>query len=192
MEDLEIWKIVDLDFLSTGLLISSHGNSKRADFKDKKIGDNGAGYKLVKANKIGLRADKKFYVHRLVAQKFLGKPQEGQTQVNHIDGDKSNNHVSNLEWVSAKENIKHMHENGLNKGRAEHGTTVTLPDEVVAKAYYCVKVGSHGVREAADKFGMPRTTLSSIMNKRSRNSVTDEVDKLLEVSLQANTVWNHS
>ena len=79
-----------------------------------------------------------------------------------------------------------MHENGLNRGRAEHGTTITLPDEVVAKAYFCVKSGTHGVREAADKFGMPRTTLSSIVNKRSRKFVTDEVDKLLETSLLAN------
>lgn len=192
MKDLEIWKIVELDFPSTGLLISSHGNLKRLDFKDKKIGDNGAGYKLVKASKLGQRADKKFYVHRLVAQKFLDSPEQHQIQVNHIDGDKSNNHHSNLEWVSAKENIKHMHENGLNKGRAEHGTTVTLPNEVIAEAYLAVKSGRQGVREAADKYGMPRTTLSSIVNKRSRKHVTDEVDKLLETRLLANTVRNNS
>ena len=152
----------------------------------------GAGYKFAPITVVGEKRQRSFYVHRLVAEKFLNKPKEHQTQVNHIDGDKSNNQWSNLEWVCPKENIKHMHETGLNKGRAEHGTTVTLPDEVVAKAYYCVKVGSHGVREAADQFGMPRTTLSSIVNKRSRNSVTDEVDKLLEVSLLANTVRNHS
>ena len=192
MEDLEIWKVVELEFPSTGLLVSSHGNLKRGDFKDKKNGDNGAGYKFAPVTVVGEKRQRSFYVHRLVAEKFLNKPKEHQTQVNHIDGDKSNNHWSNLEWVCPKENIKHMHETGLNKGRAEHGTTVTLPDEVVAKAYYCVKVGSHGVREAADQFGMPRTTLSSIVNKRSRNSVTDEVDKLLEVSLLANTVRNHS
>lgn len=80
-----------------------------------------------------------------------------------------------------------MHDNGLNKGRAEHGTTITLPDEVIAEAYLAVKSGRQGVREAADKYGMPRTTLSSIVNKRSRKNVTDEVDKLLEVSLLANT-----
>ena len=192
MKDLEIWKIVELDFPSTGLLISSHGNLKRGDFRDKKNGDNGAGYKFAPITVVGEKRQKSMYVHRLVAEKFLGKPEEHQTQVNHIDGDKSNNHWSNLEWVCPKENIKHMHDNGLNKGRAEHGTTVTLPDEVVAKAYFCVKSGTHGVREAADKYGMPRTTLSSIVNKRSRNSVTDEVDKLLEASLQANTVWNNS
>ena len=180
MKDIEIWKVIDLDFESTGLLISSHGNAKRADFKDKKIGDNGNGYKLVKAAKLGHRSDKKFYVHRLVAQKFLQEPKDGKTQVNHIDGDKSNNHWSNLEWVTPKENIRHMHESSLNRGRLEHGSTITLPDEVIAEAYFCVKSGTHGVAVAATKFGMPRTTLSSIVNKRSRKGLTDEVDKILK------------
>lgn len=176
MIDLEVWKIVELDFLSTGVLVSSHGNAKRCDFKDKKIGDNGAGYKLVKASKLGQRADKKFYLHRLVAQKFLDKPSEDRTQVNHIDGDKSNNHYSNLEWVTPKENVQHMHKEGLNKARREHGTTITLPDATIANAYLSVKLGMYGVREAADNYGMPRTTLSSIMNKRSRRGVTDVID----------------
>lgn len=180
MEDLEVWKIVELDFPCTGLLVSSHGNLKRGDFRDKKNGDNGAGYKFAPIAVVGQRKQRSFYVHRLVAEKFIGKPECDDMQVNHIDGDKSNNHVNNLEWVSPKDNIKHMHDKGLNKGRAEHGTTVTLSDSVIAEAYYCVKVGSYGVREAADKFGMPRTTLSSIVNKRSRCKVTDEVDKLME------------
>lgn len=52
-------------------------------------------------NKIKFR-----FVHRLVAQTFIpfvnGKP-----HVNHIDGDKLNNHVSNLEWCTPKENVNH-------------------------------------------------------------------------------------
>ena len=43
-------------------------------------------------------------------------------------------------------------------------------------AYLAVKIGMLGIRESADKFGMPRTTLSSIMNKRSRRGVTDAID----------------
>lgn len=180
MKDLEVWKIVELDFTSTGLLVSSHGNLKRGDFKDKKNGDNGAGYKFAPITVVGEKRQRSFYVHRLVAEKFLDKPKAHQTQVNHIDGDKGNNHWSNLEWVCPKDNIKHMHDNGLNKGRAELGTTVTLPDGVIAEAYFCVKSGTHGIAEAAAKFGMPRTTLSSIVNKRSRKGATDEVDKILK------------
>ena len=176
MKDLEIWKIVELDINSTGLLISSHGNIKNYAFVDRKLGDNGSGYKYAPIKVIGEKRQKTYYIHRLVAQHFLPKPLQHQTQVNHIDGDKENNHHTNLEWVCPKENIQHMHKQGLNKGRIEHGTTVTLPDQTIANAYLSVKIGMYGVREAADKYGMPRTTLSSIMNKRSRRSVTDTID----------------
>ena len=176
MKDLEIWKIVELDINSTGLLISSHGNIKNYAFVDRKLGDNGSGYKYAPIKVIGEKRQKTYYIHRLVAQHFLPKPLDHQTQVNHIDGNKENNCVSNLEWICPKENIKHSHETGLSKGRRELGTTVKLNGSVIANAYLSVKIGMYGVREAADKYGMPRTTLSSIMNKRSRRSVTDTID----------------
>ena len=46
------------------------------------------------------------YIHRLVCKTFLGPPEEGQTQVNHIDGNRQNNNVLNLEWCTPSENIK--------------------------------------------------------------------------------------
>jgi len=58
------------------------------------------------------KKQKSFAVSRLVAILYIPRI-EGKNVVNHIDGNKLNNHYSNLEWTTQKENIKHANENGL-------------------------------------------------------------------------------
>lgn len=62
------------------------------------------------------KIDKSITVHRLVALYFIPNP-NNLPEINHIDGNKHNNHISNLEWSTHADNIKHAVENGLtNKG----------------------------------------------------------------------------
>lgn len=70
------------------------------------------GYYQVQLSKNDMREKK--YVHRLVADNFI-ENSNGLSDVNHIDGNKSNNEVSNLEWCSHRDNQKHMIENHMTK-----------------------------------------------------------------------------
>lgn len=72
------------------------------------------GYKLITFSVSG--SVKKFRIHRLVAHAFINNP-ENYDIVNHIDGDKGNNVVSNLEWCNYSQNMLHAYNLGLAKAR---------------------------------------------------------------------------
>ena len=57
---------------------------------------------------------KTYYIHRLVAIAFIDN-KKNLKQINHIDGNKSNNNVENLEWITCSDNLKHAYKNGLKK-----------------------------------------------------------------------------
>jgi hypothetical protein len=95
-------------------MISSHGrlmNNKEKMF----IGYKGEqGYVRVSIN------EELYRMHILVAQAFHENP-ENKPHVNHKDGNRSNNHVDNLEWCTRSENMKHAYDTGLNsRGKARN------------------------------------------------------------------------
>ena len=121
----EVWKdVVGYEELFS---VSNKGNfySKRTH-KNLKQFERPNGYMTI-ATKIGGRdgEPKCFKVHREVANSFLLEPSNHQKQwadssyykrvyVNHIDGNKANNHVDNLEWCTYSENNQHAIKTGLN------------------------------------------------------------------------------
>lgn len=114
---MEIWK--DIEGFEGYYQISNRGNVRsitRHDGVHERLGQ--AIKPVLKFNgylQVGLRKhNKRKYVsiHRLVALHFLENP-ENKTQVNHIDCDKQNNNINNLEWVTPKENQKHAKDSGL-------------------------------------------------------------------------------
>jgi hypothetical protein len=172
-----------------GYYISNKGRCwsvKKRIFR--KISDNGAGYKFIQFGK-----NNRYYVHRLVALNFLEKP-DGSDYVNHIDHDKSNNDVSNLEWVTAKENTKH----GIDAGRInakKRGVTNQLTCKDRAKCVIMRRLG-FGINEIAIKLGFPRTTISSVFNNRSDGDfvklVEDETFGMSEDRLKLALNWKET
>lgn len=105
---MEIWKqIKDYPYEVSNLgRIKSHNNtrSKKTKIINGTIMKNG--YRTISINK------KKYYVHRLVVMAFVDGYKEG-LHVNHKNGNKLDNHFSNLEWVTNEENVRHSWRNGL-------------------------------------------------------------------------------
>ena len=93
-------------------IVSDDGKVRRCNSeRDHSVRDN-KGYLVVDLYEGGKRTTAR--VHRLVAEEFIENP-DNKPCINHIDGNKHNNHVSNLEWVTKKENSEHAWNNGLAK-----------------------------------------------------------------------------
>jgi len=87
--------------------------------KNLKLSINGFGY--LRFNACNGDTTKTIHVHRIVMLTF--KPIDKILQVNHIDGDKLNNNINNLEWCTDSENKKHAYKTGLMIGGNEYSKT---------------------------------------------------------------------
>lgn len=101
--------------------------------------DNGIGYRAIGITIKG--RSKNLYVHRLVLQTFVPHDKYDEMEVNHKDGDKSNNELENLEWVTSEENIKHAWESGLIERRTPK-TKESRECGVCGEIFVCDKVSS--------------------------------------------------
>lgn len=109
-------------------------------------------------------------VHRLVALTFIPNT-ENKPCVNHLDGNKTNNHVSNLEWCTIRENNIHAIKNGLINNKT---------DKKIASSIFWGKKNQHHTLKATRKFTMEQ--VEQIKTAHQRLGVFAQVGKMFNCS----------
>lgn len=131
----EIWKIINIDGIDTWYSISNLGrvrNNSTGTYLQGSVSGNG--YILVHLRQ---RIDKMCSVHRLVMKAFKPCKNMDDLQINHIDGNKQNNCLDNLEWSTALENMRHSFETGLQPRQLKKCFQYDLDGNFIQEFYCC-------------------------------------------------------
>lgn len=168
--DGEIFKRID-SFMVNGVfdyyLISNYGriyNSYLNIFL--KPGISGSGYYFVYLSTI--YGQKIMQLHRLVMIAFNPVNNYEMLQVNHIDGNKLNDNINNLEWVTRSENVKHAYETGLNH-IGEDNVNSKITEETALKICELLSSDKYTIKQIAD---ICNTTISIVSEIKKHNTWT--------------------
>jgi hypothetical protein len=162
---MEIWK--EIEGYETLYKVSDQGNvfSIRRN-KELIKTDHCKGYFKVKLCDFAGNV-KTMKVHRLVALAFLIK-NENKPQVNHKDGNKKNNKVTNLEWVNNQENSHHAAKNGLlGDVKGNKNGMAILNEEIVKEIRFEYANNIANTVELAKKYKISRPAISMIINRKT-------------------------
>lgn len=129
--------------------VSNYGRIKRMNYSIYEGSLNGGGYFETEINR------KHHLVHRMVATIFLDNP-KNLPIINHKDGNKKNNHVSNLEWCTYQENSIHAFKTGLNIPSKKCGKQVVYKKNGEVVATYT------SIRDASRVTGIERVTIKNM------------------------------
>ena len=116
------------------------------------------GYLRVTLRKCG--TPKTLRVHRLMAYAYFGLPESEDSVVNHKDGDRSNNVISNLEWCTQSYNVKHAHNTGLVK-ETRRLSQRSLDDDLVHKVCDLIQ-DSFRNKDIAEMLNVNQTRIADI------------------------------
>lgn len=105
-----------------------------------------------------------YAVHRLVAEAFIPNP-ENKPTVNHIDGNKKNNNVSNLEWATWAEQSQHMVRTGLCHRKGKNAHCVKLTDEQVLEIRKKYKFRKYTTVMLGKEYNVVPATIGAIIRK---------------------------
>ena len=115
-------------------------------------------------------------VHRLVLETFKPHVNMNDLEVNHIDGNKLNNHLTNLEWVTARDNILHAYDTGLIDNRGERSPNAKLTNADVLEILQRLDTGELH-RDIALDFSVNKSCISKINIGTTWRSVREEHER---------------
>lgn len=116
----------------------------------------------------GKKHTKLVRIHRVVAEAFLER-KIGCDQVNHINGDKSDNRVANLEWCTGLQNMAHAIEKGLFRTSGENNPSAKLTCDQVEEIRKIYRRGDavYGTRGLGKKYGVSNVMISKIVRNKN-------------------------
>lgn len=142
-------------------LINENGDVYKNGNKLKSHKDHN-GYLQIKLTKTNKRRGS-YLIHRLVALTYIPNPNNLET-VNHIDGNKLNNNVNNLEWLSMYNNLKHAKQLGYN------GSYRDIDDEIIKIVIKELEYG-HSVNYICNKYNVSKNFVSRIRQNRRHKHI---------------------
>ena len=137
------------------------------------IGNSGYYYCYLQTD----RGPKYCLIHRLVLRAFQDHPNHYLLDVNHKDGNKLNNDINNLEWMTRSENIKHSYNTGLSKIN-ENNVHTNLTNDIVIKVCQLLSENNYTNQQIVDILGSGLTVskVESIKQRKSWVNISKEFD----------------
>ena len=170
-----IFKSIILDGITTNYDISNYGGiimNRKTKSILKPFSDKD-GYLRIKISVNSYQYTRA--VHRLVAQAFIPNP-ENKPEINHIDGNKTNNDVSNLEWATRKENAHHAIQIGLYNPRGENNAYSKYTEKQIREACELMENPKNNPRYVSMITGISRTTLYYIRMGKEWAHISKDYD----------------